>query len=161
MSRGRRERKGGSPGLWIGAAASFLVASLAMVQIRSKIFGGFPSGDWPKDGYTWHFVPALALCVLVWVLAGHLWSRREGRDGATLREGMERLGVAAAPLLGLVITWSWYGLTGPQFHEAHGCTTPVLCHDVTPGSVVILSAPWVLWAGWKLWQAWRMPFVDR
>lgn len=148
----RRDRQMGAPGLWIGATACFLVASLAMVQIRRKIFGGFPSGDWPLDGYTWHFFPALGLCLAAWALGAHLWSRSNGRG---LRDGMERLGVAAAPLLGLVVTWSWYGLTGPQFHAAHGCETPVLCHDVTPASVLIWSGPWVLWGGWRAWKMWR------
>lgn len=148
----RPERSGEAPGLWIGSAVTFLGASLAMVQIRSKVFGGFPSGDWPRDGYTWHFLPALILCLAVWVGAAHLWTRRHG---GKLRDWMERLGRAAAPLLGLVVTWSWYGLTGRQFHAAHGCDTPILCHDVAPASVVIWSAPWMLWAGWRVWKLWR------
>lgn len=146
-----REEPGLRTGLWVGATACFLVASLGMVQIRSKIYGGFPSGDWPRDGYTWHFLPALVLSLAVWLVAAHFWSKRHDPG---LRQAMERLGEGTAPLLGLVVTWSWYGLTGPQFHAAGGCDTPVLCHDVTPASVVIWAAPWIIWAGIRVWKAW-------
>lgn len=147
----RDERRTGKPGIWIGAASSFLVASLAMVQIRSKIFGGYPSGDWPEDGYTWHFLLGFGACLLVWAAVAMLWSRRRS---TSFRHGLERVGVACAPLLGLVLAWSWYGLTGDQFHQAHGCDTYLLCHDVGPSPVVVWSAPWVIWAGIRLVRLW-------
>lgn len=45
-------------GLWVGLTVVFLLASLAMVQVRCKVTGGFPCGDWPKESYTCPGVPA-------------------------------------------------------------------------------------------------------
>lgn len=138
-------------GIWIGLVSSFLVASLGMVQVRAKIFGGYPSGDWARDGYTWHFLLPFAACLLLWWLAARVWSRRAS---CSLRVGLEAIGRASAPLLGLVTAWSWYGLTGDQFHLAHGCDTYLLCHDVGPAPIVVWSAPWILWAGYRWWRLW-------
>lgn len=141
-----------SVGLWSGLVSSFLVASLGMVQVRSKIFGGFPSGDWPKDGYTWHFLPVFLGCLVLWAFGAWLWSNREA---ASWQAGLQALGRAAAPLLGLVTAWSWYGLTGDQFHAAHGCDIYVLCHDVGRAPIVVWSAPWLIWAGIRVGKLWK------
>jgi len=133
-------------GLWVGLTVAFLLASLAMVQLRCKMFEGFPCGDWPKHGYTWHFWPPFLLLLLLWFVAAQSWSRKRGRP---LEEGLRAYGEAAAPMLGLVLTWAWYGLTGPAFH-APACTVPLLCHDAMPFSVLIWSLPWLLWGGWYL-----------
>lgn len=118
----------GSPsaGYWVGLTVCGLLASLAMVQIRARLGGGFPRGDWPEYGYTWHFLPAFLGALGLWYVAARIWSRRRGLP---TRSGLAALGLAASPMLGLVIAWCWYGLTGTQFHAAGGCRTPVLCHD--------------------------------
>ncbi len=138
-----------SVGLWVGLTVAFLLASLAMVQIRCKVFGGFPCGDWPAHGYTWHFWPPFLL--LLWFVAARAWS---GRHGQPLRKGFRVHGEAASPMLGLVLAWAWYGLTDPQFHSP-ACTIPVVCHDVMPFSIVIWSLPWFAWASLGIWRAWR------
>lgn len=139
-----------SAGFWVGFTVCFLLASLSMVQLRCKFTGGFPCGDWPKHGYTWHFWPSFLLFLFLWFLAAQVWSRRRGR---ALREGLRVHGEAASPMLGLVLAWAWYGLTGPQFHYPN-CTVPLLCHDTVPFSVLVWSLPWLVWGGWRLWQAW-------
>lgn len=137
-------------GVWTGLVVCFLAASIGMVQIRAELFGGYPSGDWPRDGYTWHFVPAFAAAVLLW-LAVAWWYRRS--SGASVAIALERVGRAASPMLGLAIAWSWYGLTGPRFHAAGGCDVYPLCHDTGPGLIVVWSAPWL---GWGLWNVIRL-----
>jgi len=140
-------------GIWMGLVASFLLASLAMVQFRCRITGGFPCGDWPKDGYTWHFWPPFLLLLFGWLVAGRLWSQR---GGCPLAEGLGAQGAAVSPMVGLVLAWAWYGLTGPQFHRP-ACTIPVICHDVLPGSVAVWSLPWILWSIGRLVRLWRVP----
>lgn len=139
--RGARQT-GFASGLWTGLIVTFLLASLGMVQMRAKLFEGFPSGDWPRHGYTWHFLPAFAMATFLWFLAA--W--RYGRGSrAALSVALERVGRAASPMLGLVIAWSWYGLTGSQFHASGGCHIYPLCHDSGPGLILVWSAPWVVW----------------
>lgn len=41
----------GATGVQIRTTACFVVASRGMVQIRSKVFGGFPSDDWSLNGH--------------------------------------------------------------------------------------------------------------
>lgn len=122
--------KKAAAGIWVGLTVSFLLASLAMVQLRCKVTGGYPCGDWPRDGYTWQFWPAFLLLLLVWAATAAVWTRRAGRS---FWRGVEAHGEAASPMLGLVVAWAWYGLTGPQFHPP-ACTTPVLCHVPCPGA---------------------------
>ncbi len=131
----------GAAATWAGLTVNFLLASLAMVQFRCKISGGYPCGDWPTDGYTWHFWPVFLVLCLLWLIGARLWSRRRGRPFA---EGFQAYGEAASPMLGLTLTWAWYGLTGPQFHPP-ACTVPLLCHDVLPGSVALWGLPWIAW----------------
>ena len=140
-----------SPGVWVGLTVVFLWASLAMVQLRCKVTGGFPCGDWPKDGYTWHFWPPFLLLLLLWFVAARLWRQRFGQ---ALGEGVRAHGEAASPMLGLVLAWTWYGLTGPQFHFPE-CTVPLLCHDTLPFSIVIWSVPWVVWGALNILAIWR------
>lgn len=83
-----------SVGLWVGLTVAFLLTSLAMVQIRCKVFGGFPCGDWPVHGYTWHFWPPF---LLLWFVAARTWSRRRGQP---LKEGLRVHSEAASPTLG-------------------------------------------------------------
>ena len=141
----------GAPGLWIGVTAASLVASLAMVQIRCKFSENFACGDWPWDGYTWHFWPPFLLLLLVWTRAARVWSQRVSRS---MYEGLCAHGEAASPMLGLVVAWGWYGLMGRQFH-APACTIPVLCHDAMPLSIVLWSAPWIVWGVWRISLLWR------
>jgi len=142
-----------SPGLWIGVTVISLASSLAMVQIRCRLFSGYPCGDWPNHGYTWHFWPPFLFMLLVWVVAARAWSR-QGQQ--SLVKGLDAHGKASSPALGLVVAWGWYGLTGPQFH-APACTTPVLCHDVLPLGILIWSAPWIVWGAWQILALWRRP----
>ena len=139
-----------SAGLWIGLVVAGLLGSLAMVEIRCKLFGIGRCGDWPELGYTWHFWPPFLLLLFVWVVGGRLWNSRRGRS---LREGLAAHGHAAGPMLGLVVAWSWWALTGPQFHKA-ACTAPVLCHDVMRLSILLWSGPWVVWGLWNITQLW-------
>jgi hypothetical protein len=149
---GGRDAGGFGSGLWSGLVVAFLLASVGMVQIRAKVFGGYPSGDWPRDGYTWHFLPAFAAVTLLWVAT----ARRYGhRAGTSLRTSLERVGRAASPMLGLVVAWSWYGLTGPEFHAAGGCDVYPLCHDTGRALIVIWSAPWMAWGLWNLRRLFR------
>lgn len=134
-------------GVWIGLTVSFLLASIGMVQVRAKVFGGYPSGDWPMHGYTWHFVPVFLLIVGGWWILSAWTGRRRRRP---TREVFRDLGDRASPLLGLVVAWSWYGLTGEQFHASGGCTTYPLCHDSGPFLILIWSAPWILWGGYRV-----------
>lgn len=136
-------------GVWIGLTVSYLLASIGMVQVRAKVFGGYPSGDWPVDGYTWHFVPVFVLIVAAWWLVSVWVSRRRGLSIGTV---FRALGSRASPMLGLVIAWSWYGLTGEQFHASGGCTTYPLCHDSGPFLILMWSAPWLLWGGYRVIQ---------
>ncbi len=140
-----------APGIWIGLTVAFLLASLGMVQLRCKVTGGYPCGDWPRDGYTWHFWPAFLTILFIWLLAAQLWSRRRRRE---LGEALRAHGEAASPMLGLVLAWAWYGLTGPQFHRPD-CTTPILCHDAAPFSIAVWSLPWVVWGAWQIAVLWR------
>lgn len=148
-------RKGGvlayRAGLWVGGTVSFLAASLLMVQIRAKVFGGFPSGDWPRDGYTWHFLIAIVVALMVWVAVASLYRRLTGKSTSRC---LSAVGMASAPMLGLVVTWSWYGLTGPQFH-APACTAYPVCHDSGPLLVLIWAAPWILWGLWSEYRLFR------
>jgi len=134
-------------GIWIVLTVSFLLAGIGMVQVRAKLFGGYPSGDWPVDGFTWHFVPVFLLVVAGWWVAA-AWAGRG--KGLSTGDALRRLGLEASPMLGLVIAWSWYGLTGEQFHAAGGCTTYPLCHDSGPLLILVWSAPWLLWGGWRV-----------
>ena len=140
-----------SAGLWIGLVVAALLSSLAMVEIRCKVFGIPPCGDWPKLGYTWHFWPPFAVILLAWVLGARLWSERRR---LSLVDGLVSHGLAVAPMLGLVVAWGWFGLTGPQFH-APACTMPILCHDAMRLSIVIWSAPWTIWGMWNIGSLWR------
>lgn len=140
-----------SPGVWIGLTVSYLFASLAMVQIRCKVTGGFPCGDWPVHGYTWHFWPPFLSVLLLWFFAGRVWSRRFGRRQW---EALCTLGEAVSPMLGLVLAWCWYGLTGPRFHLPD-CTVPLLCHDSFPAGILVWSLPWCAWAAWRSVSIWR------
>jgi hypothetical protein len=143
----------GTAATWAGITVIFLLASLTMVQLRCRVTGGYPCGDWPKDGYTWHFWPVfLGLCFF-WLVGAWVWSRGRGRS---LAEGFDAYGNAASPMLGLTLTWSWYGLSGPQFHPPK-CGIPVLCHDVLPGSMALWALPWIVWAAARLISLWRKP----
>jgi hypothetical protein len=122
-----------------------------MVQLRCKVTGGFPCGDWPRDGYTWHFWPAFLTIFFIWFLAAEAWSRRRGR---TLGDGLRAHGEAGSPMLGLVLAWAWYGLTGPQFHPPN-CTAPLLCHDTLPFSIAVWGFPWMFWGAWQIVVLWR------
>jgi hypothetical protein len=146
----------GSPstGYWVGLTVSVLLASLSMVQIRSKLFDGFPTGDWAEHGYTWHFIPPFLIVLGVWYVAALVWSRRRGFPA---RVGLAALGSAASPMLGLVIAWDWYALTGTQFHAAGGCHTPVLCHDALPHAIAVWAGPWIAWGAFRIWKMWRRP----
>ena len=140
-----------SAGLWVGLVAVALLSSLAMVQIRCKLFGIAPCGDWPQIGYTWHFWPPFILLVAVWATGAWVWSSRRER---LLVDGLGAHGLASAPMLGLVVAWSWFALTGSQFH-APSCTTPVLCHDAMRLSIAIWSGPWIAWGLWNIVGLWR------
>ncbi len=140
-----------SAGIWIGLSVAFLLGSLSMVQLRCKVASGYPCGDWPQNGYTWQFWPPFLLCLVLWVVAGQMWGKRRGRP---FWEGLSAHGEAASPMLGLILSWIWYGLTGPQFHPP-ACTVPLLCHDIVPKSIVVWSLPWVVWGGARLVMLWR------
>lgn len=99
-------------GLWYAVISAFLVAILGMVQVRSKIFGGFPTGDWPKDRYARRFPPIISLCVLLWAAAA--W-QSERKGAIPLSESLKSLGGAVAPLLRLITALSSYGLKASQF----------------------------------------------
>ena len=141
-----------APGIWIGVTAASLMASLAMVQMRCKLPGNLPCGDWPADGYTWHFWPPFILLLVIWSVASRVWGRRHGRS---IAESLRVHGEAVSPALGLLVSWGWYGLTGPQFHPP-ACATPILCHDAMPLSIVVWSAPWLAWSGWRIVRLWRI-----
>lgn len=82
----------GKAATWAGITVVFLLASLTMVQLRCRVTGGYPCGEWPRDGYTWHVWPVfLGLCLL-WLSSARVWSRGHPRP---LAEGFERLGDAA------------------------------------------------------------------
>lgn len=130
-------------GYWIGLVGCALLAGLGMVQLRSWL-GAYPSGDWPVHGITWHLAPALAVALSLWWTAAQLLGRP-----------LEAVGRAAAPLLGLVVTWTWYGVTDPDFHAAGGCDVYPICHDSGPFLVVWWAAPWFIWAAWRIYRLQR------
>ena len=140
-----------TPGIWIGLTVSFLLASIAMVQLRCKVTGGYPCGDWPRDGYTWHFLPPFLLLLLLWSLAAQALAVRTRQRWADM---VSLLGETVSPMLGLILAWAWYGLTGPQFHPPK-CTVPLLCHDVVRSGIVFWSLPWVIWGMYSLVGLWR------
>lgn len=119
------------PGVWIGLTVGGLLSGIGMVQLRCKT-GAYPCGDWPRHGFTWHFLVVFALFVMGWWLL----TRRS-------RSSFNETGLAMAPMLGLAVAFSWYGLTGAQFH-APICDTPILCHDAMRGSIIIWSSPWLI-----------------
>jgi hypothetical protein len=134
-------------GLWIGTTVCALGAGIGMVVTRCRLHAGFSCGDWPRQGITWHFLPLFILGIVLW----WAWSR-------LLRRSSSEVGIALAPGLGLTVTWTWYGITDPAFHHPD-CTTPVICHDVTPSSVVIWSAPWLIWMGFNMVRLWWQALV--
>lgn len=123
-----------------------------MVQMRCRLTGGYPCGDWPRDGYTWQFWPPFVVILAVWAASASVLARRSSLGWIA---AADTLGETAAPMLGLVLTWAWYGLTGERFHNKGGCTVPILCHDVLPMSLVIWSGPWIFWGAWRLVSLWR------
>lgn len=147
MNEGKIRSNGTDSGIWIGLTVCFLLASIGMVQVRSRVFGGYPLGDWPAHGYTWHFLPVfLGLVGGWWFLS--LWVSR--RSECPLGDVFRALGDRASPMLGLAVAWSWYGLTGEQFHASGGCRTYPLCHDSGPFLIFVWSAPWLLWGGYRI-----------
>jgi hypothetical protein len=139
------------PGIAIGLTVVGSASALAMVQLRCHLETNVPCGDWAGNGLTWLILPPLATGLLVWVVAATLLSRRSGwpvlRAAAAFGEG-------AAPGLGLVAAWTWYGFVGPQLHPPQ-CHTPILCHDVVSHSLIVWVAPWVLWSLVREWMLWR------
>lgn len=148
-----RDRTPIVPGILIGLTICFLASGIGMVQLRCKgpLAGDFPCGDWPRDGFTYHFWLALLPTLGVWSLAATSWANRAHRS---LLDGLAELGETASPMLGMILGWSWYGLTGDQFHLP-ACKTPILCHDVVRSSLVIWISPWILWAALRLGAMWR------
>jgi len=134
----------------VGFSVAFLLSSLAMVQLRCRLFEGFPCGDWSQHSYTWHFWPPFLLLLLLWLVAAERWSRQRRRPFA---DGVQVHRDAAAPMLGLVLVWAWYGLTGSTFHPP-ACTAPLRCHDTVPAGVLIWSLTWLAWGRWRLTSVW-------
>ena len=143
----RRPESRDRVGLWVGLTTAFLISSLAMVQLRCKVTGGYPCGDWPLHGYTKEFWPSFLVALAAWGLAARL---RAHRTRSVWAHALDEMGRASAPMLGLVLAWVWYGLTGDAFHPAGGCTIPVLCHDVMPSAIVVWAGPWVIWGSWRV-----------
>lgn len=140
-----------SAGLFVGITIAFFLSSLMMVQLRCKFSAGFPCGDWPRHGYTWHFWPAFFLVLGLWLALAKMWSHRTSRS---YFDALRLHGDAAGPMLGLVIAWAWYGLVGPEWHRP-ACTVPLLCHDTVPFSIAIWSFPWIAWGAWRIRAMWR------
>lgn len=116
--------------------------------MRCKLTQDYPCGDWPVHGYTWHFIPPFLLVLASWLLLARLVS---WRNRIPVADAAAQVGSATSPLLGLTISWSWYGFTGPAFHPPI-CEFPILCHDVLSASILVWTTPWIIWAGWRTLQ---------
>src|SRR5262245_26566745 len=92
-------------GVWVGLTVAFLLSSIAMVQLRCKLTGGYSCGDWPRDGYTREFWPPLLLVLAAWGLAAKARARR---IGVKWTDALDDLGRASSPMLGLMAAWVWY-----------------------------------------------------
>lgn len=132
-------------GLFIPPVATFFLASMLMVQARCRT-GDYPCGDWPRDGFTWHIIPIYIAGILAWGFASIYISRQHDTG---LLEAANMVGDASAPFLGLALGFSWYGLTGDEFH-APECTTPVVCHDAAWWSLLVWIVPFLAWGSWSV-----------